>query len=65
MNKIIIIGYMGVRNCYLNINEDEAIERYCKSEDYNRKDFEEDFEIEIKTIEFNDEFGCYDIWNNK
>lgn len=30
MNKIIEIGYIGLKRCYLNVDEQEAIRRYCE-----------------------------------
>ena len=61
MNKIISIGYTGDKQCYLNVDEETAIARYCKSEDYSREDFEE-YDLSIDTIYFDDEFGTYSIW---
>ena len=61
MNKLISIGYIGIRRCYLNISEDEAIERYCKSENITRQKFDKD-DISIDIIDFVDEFGAYSIW---
>jgi hypothetical protein len=62
MNKIIAIGYLGIRKCYLNLSEEEAIDRYCKSEQISRKEFDEDPGLNMQTITFKDEFECYDIW---
>jgi hypothetical protein len=62
MNKIITIGYMGIKRCYLNISEEEAIERYCKSENLTKEEFNKDTEINTKTIWFNEEFSAYDVW---
>ena len=50
MNKIISIGYMGCKQCYLNIDEETAIARYCESESYTREGFEDDFDIDIVYI---------------
>ena len=61
MNKLISIGYIGIKKCYLNITEEEAIRRYCKTENITRQKFDED-NISIFTIEFKDEFGAYEIW---
>lgn len=62
MNKIIKIGYLGDSKCYLNIEKDEAIERYCISEGYTIEEFKKDSGLDLKIIEFDDEFSCYDIW---
>ena len=61
-NKIISIGYIGVKRCYLNIDEEEAIKRYCNSENITRQKFDDD-DISIDTIEFDDEFGAYSVWD--
>ena len=61
-NIIISIGYIGLRKCYLNINKKEAIKRYCKSEEITKEEFDNNFDIRIDSIEFEDEFECYDIW---
>ncbi len=60
-NKIISIGYIGLRKCYLNVTEEEAIERYCKTENISRQEFDNE-DISIFTINFNDEFSAYEIW---
>lgn len=60
-NKIIAIGYRGDRQCYLNVSEEEAIKRYCDYNNISEEEFE-DNDVTTYTIEFTDEFGCYDIW---
>lgn len=62
MNKLISIGYIGLKKCYLNTTEDEAIERYCKTENLTRQKFDEE-DISIFTIEFDDEFSAYEVWD--
>ncbi len=57
-NKIISVGYIGLQKCYLNISEEEAIKRYCKSENITVEEFDNNLYI----IEFEDEFKCYSIW---
>lgn len=44
---------------------DEAIERFCKSEGYVLMSLEEIKKegIWVDTIEFDDEFGAYDIYD--
>jgi len=61
-NKLICIGYTGLMRCYLNITESEAIQRYIKDENISEKQMEMDDDIQINHIEFNDEFGAYDVW---
>lgn len=56
MNKIIVIGYLGIKRCYLNITKEEALKRYI---DENGHDFEVE---DIEEFEFKDEFSVYDIW---
>lgn len=62
MNKIITIGYLGCRKCYLNIEKEEAIKRYCESEELSHQEFLEDTGLNLQIVEFEDEFECYDIW---
>lgn len=62
MNKIISIGYLGLMKCYLNIEEDDAILRYCESESITLDEFNEDSYLSIETIEFYNEFEAYSIW---
>jgi hypothetical protein len=61
MNKIITIGYLGIQRCYLNISEEEAIKRYCDQDSITREEFD-GMGYRIQTINFEDEFECYDIW---
>lgn len=61
MNKIISIGWLSIKRCYLNITEDQAIDRYCRSENITREDFYKD-SIPLDIIEFKDEFGAYTIY---
>ena len=65
MNSIISIGYLGVKKCYLNIDKEDAISRYCKSENITRKDFDKDEPFVISDIRFNTEFAVYDIWEDE
>ena len=53
-----MIGFIGIRKCYLNIKREEAIERYCISKEIELSDFNED----VFEIKFNDEFGAYDLY---
>jgi hypothetical protein len=59
-NRIISIGYISNKRCYLNIDDDEAIERYCKSENITFEEFKND-NIPINTVVFDDEFGAYSV----
>jgi hypothetical protein len=61
-NKIIAIGYIGLQKCYLNITEEEAIERYCEIVGLTKEEFDKNVDISIYSIEFKDEFECNSIW---
>ena len=61
MNKLILIGLIGCKKCYLNITEEMAIKRYCESENLTRQQFEDEENISVETIDFKDEFSAYDI----
>jgi len=56
-----INNFIGLKRCYLNIEKEEAIERYCKYENITIKEFEEN-DITIDIVEFDDEFGAYNIY---
>lgn len=62
MNKLIVIGYTSMMKCYLNIIREEAIQRYMKSEEMTREEFDE-AGLRCDEVEFDDEFEAYDIWN--
>ena len=57
INKLIIIGPIGNKQCYLNIGREAAVKKYCESENYFKES------LEIEEIEFDTEFNVYDIWN--
>ena len=63
MNKLVVIGYIGIKRCYLNIDEKDAISRYIQSEGISEKLFV-DNDIQVDVIEFDDEFGAYAVWEN-
>ena len=54
-NKLIVIGWMGVKTAYLNVPREEAINRYMQSRNVTSEDIEE--------FDFEDEFGVYDAWD--
>lgn len=60
-NTLISIGHLGIKKCFLNISEEEAIKRYCELDNITIEQFE-DYGISIYTIEFDDTFGAYDVW---
>lgn len=61
-NRMISIGWLGVKTVYLNVSREEAIRRYKEAdpdslieEEYlKRNDL-------IEEIEFDDEFTAYDV----
>lgn len=61
MNKIIAIGYMGSRQCYLNVSREEAMRRYRLHNDMAP---DEPIIDHIAELDFDDEFSVYDIWTD-
>ena len=61
-NRLIVIGYLGRRICYLNIEENKAIEMYCKSEKISIEEFNEELALRLDVIYFDDTFIAYDAW---
>lgn len=59
-NKLIILGFLGLKKCYLNIPLEEAIFRYKTEIDFSGDG--DDLEESVKEIEFDDEFEAYDVW---
>lgn len=57
MNKVIAIGFLGVQTCYLNVDKDEAIRRYCEENEIDDIDG-----VTVREFEFDDQFEVYDIW---
>lgn len=60
INKLIIIGFVGSKRCYMNIGREAAIGRYLVENDIERSQLSDDY---IEELEFDDEFSVYDIWN--
>lgn len=56
LNHLIVIGYMGIKRCYLNISLEEARDRYFQSEGDVPS-----FEL-IDEFDFEDEFCAYDAY---
>lgn len=55
--KIIAIGYLGDKTCYVNVDREEAIARYLSDNDL------EDLEgIKVTELEVADTFHVYEIW---
>lgn len=59
-NTLITIGWMGDKKAYLNITREEAIKRYCESEDEPVEDVREGGVVD--ELKFDDEFSVYDAW---
>lgn len=60
-NKITVIGFMGIMKCYINLEEEEAILRYCEYDNITREEFD-DLGYKPDSFEVNDEFFVYDAW---
>lgn len=60
-NKLICIGFISYQTCYLNIDMDEAISRYCQQEGMSIEEFSES-DISVYEVNFDDEFQAYSIW---
>ena len=58
-NKIILIGWLGIKTAYLNISREEAIARYKQK---NPHDEPEKDDL-IDEFQFDDEFWVYDAWS--
>ena len=64
-HKLIVIGFCGIKRCYLNVTPAEALRRYIKAdgpvddlitiEDYKERGI-------LKVYSFKDEFEAYDIY---
>lgn len=61
-NKLIVIGYLGIKKAYLNISREDAIKRYTDQEGLDME-YESRLIDEVQEFEFNDEFGVYDAWS--
>ncbi|RUX60132.1 hypothetical protein [Mesorhizobium sp. M7A.F.Ca.CA.002.12.1.1] len=65
MNKLVVIGWLGIKTCYLNLSREDAIKRY--KQDNPDSLFEEEALKRpdlIQEFEFEDEFGAYDAWKS-
>jgi len=65
MNKLIVIGYLSNRYCYLNLPSEECIKRYCKSEDMTYEEFKKDQDLAMDEFTFTDEFGAYEAYQTQ
>jgi len=53
------IGYRGVQRVYLNVSREEALKRYCASEECEPSEVKE---LLIGEFTFDDEFSAYSVW---
>lgn len=61
MNKLIVIGEVGSKSCYLNIDMGVAVARYILAEGITLEEFEE-YNTYCEEFEFDDEFSAYEVW---
>lgn len=57
-NKLISIGVLGMMTCYLNISNEDAIQRYCKSMEISIEEFDHN---ELSVFYFSEEFDAYSV----
>jgi len=66
-NKLITIGFTGIKRSYLNMTQEEAVRRYCEEENKNRFIKEDNItgltDEPIEIFDFDNEFDCYEIWS--
>ncbi len=60
VNKLICVGFLGVRRCYLNLDREDAVRRYLEALGEESLDGGEEW---ITEFEFTDEFGAYDVYS--
>ena len=56
-NKLVVIGWMGTKVAFLNVDREEAIRRAREEHD-----FDLDPEHHLHEFEFTDVFGVYDAY---
>lgn len=59
-NTLVVIGYLSMMRCYLNVTKKDAIERYLRTHELDEL-LQHDYD-NIEIIEFDDEFCAYDVW---
>lgn len=62
MNTLIVIGYNGARQAYLNIPLDVAKRRFMDMNN-DKRDISE-FNYDLSSFQFSDEFCTYAAWPN-
>jgi len=63
-NTLVVIGWLGMRQCYLNIPREEAIRRYCAARDDDPANIENNPEGLVDEFEFTDTFSAYDAYSS-
>lgn len=58
MNRLVVIGWIGCRTAYLNIDRDEAIKKYLADHQESNLDG-----TPVEEIQFESEFGTYEVWS--
>ena len=65
-NKLVLIGNIGMKRIYINVSKEEAIKRFCETENMTQEQFERvDLESTIRIYKFDDEIPCYDIFEEE
>lgn len=69
-NRLVVIGWLGVKRCYLNMTTEEAVERHLAYEARSGYDsieeLRERFDPSLVTeFEFDDQFGAYDAYTDE
>lgn len=59
-NTLVVIGWLGLRTAYLNVPEEEAVERYMKENDLTPEDMKQ---VDKQVFTFQNSFGVYDAWS--
>lgn len=57
-NKLVVVGWLGIRRAYLNVSREEAIARWMRDSSANEPPPDD----KVEEITFTDEFGVYDAW---
>jgi hypothetical protein len=61
MNKLIVVGWTGVKKAYLNVSKEEAMKRYCLEDDTTTPEELLSNNL-VSEFEFDTEFSVYDAW---
>jgi predicted nucleotide-binding protein len=59
-NKLVLIGHLGRKIAFLNMDKNEAIERYCDINGIEQLKSS----VDIDVIEFDNHFKVYDAWES-